>query len=285
LSLPLLLLPVAANAHIESDPSFAWNWEPWLIVSLSLAAALYAIGMTQLAQGADSSHVKWRAASFCAGLAALVIALVSPLDAMGSELFSAHMLQHEVLMLVAAPLIVLGKPLAMFTWALPGAWRSPVTRPFQAKWWQVFWRGLTAPLTAWSLQAITLWGWHAPFLFQASVQHESVHVLQHTCFFFSAILFWWALLRNRANATSALYLLTTMIHTGCLGALLTFAPAALYPVYLETAPFWGLSGLEDQQLGGLMMWVPAGFILLGAGVVIFWQWLSAQSSRKQTARP
>lgn len=273
----LLLLPVAAYAHVESDPSLAWNWEPWLIVSLSLAAALYAIGMSQLAHAADSPLLKWRAAYFFAGLAALVIALVSPLDAMGSELFSAHMVQHEILMLIAAPLIVLGKPLAVFTWALPASRRSPVARPFQANEWRVIWRGLTAPLSAWSLHAIALWTWHAPFLFQASVRNEAVHILQHTIFFVSALLFWWALLKSRANSTGALYLLTTMIHTGLLGALLTFAPVVLYPIYLASAPDWGLSALEDQQLGGLVMWVPAGFILLYGGLAFVWR--STEPSR------
>ncbi len=270
LAFTFLFVSPSASAHSGA----AWNFELWLIFLLSFAAGLYATGLKNVW---TSPAVRRHALAFYCGWIALVIALVSPLDAMANQLFSAHMVQHEVLMLVAAPLIVLGKPLAVFTWGLPAAWRSKVARPFQAREWEVFWGGLTAPLTAWSVHAIVLWVWHAPFLFQASVRNEVVHIFQHSSFFVSALLFWWALLKSRTNSTGALYLLTTMIHTGLLGALLTFAPVVLYPIYLASAPDWGLSALEDQQLGGLVMWVPTGFILLYAGLAFVWR--STEPSR------
>lgn len=278
----LASFPAFALAH-SADSAMAWNWEPWLVISLALAAFVYAGGAINLARSSDSLAAGRRSLAFWLGWLALIVALVSPLDSMGNQLFSAHMIQHEILMLIAAPLIVLGRPLAVFTWALPAKWRSFAARPLQSRPWRMFWRGLTAPLTAWGVHALVLWVWHAPWLFQLSVRDEPLHVAQHFAFFVSALLFWGALLKRRASAPGALYLLTTMIHTGVLGALLTFAPVVLYPIYVETAPHWGLTALEDQQLGGLVMWVPAGFILLFAGIALIWRVLLEPSSGKQTA--
>ncbi|MGH8728918.1 MAG: cytochrome c oxidase assembly protein [Burkholderiales bacterium] len=258
----LLFAAPAAGAH--DGGKLAWNFEPWLIVLLAFTAGLYAIGLKNVAR---SRAVRSRGLAFYCGWTALVIALVSPLDEMGDRIFSAHMLQHEILMLIAAPLIVLSKPLGVFAWAMSVSLRFPITRPFQMRAWRAFWRNLTTPLSAWILHAVVLWGWHAPALFEASLRDEALHVAQHASFFLSALLFWWALLKARSSA--ALYLLTTMIHTGVLGALFTFAPVVLYPVYLGSSP----DPLEDQQLGGLIMWVPAGFILLFAGLAFLWRLL------------
>jgi putative membrane protein len=264
LGIALFFASNAAHAHIESDP--ASGAEPWLVFSLLFAAILYALGLRNLMRRSLRA-VQSPAVCFFIGWLALAAALVSPLDAMGTQLFSAHMVQHEMLMLIAAPLIVLGKPLAVFAWALPARRRSAIARPLQAQAWQKPWRALSAPLTAWSVHAVALWIWHAPLLFQASLRNESVHVVQHASFFISALVFWWALSRMRTSLGASLYVLTTMIHTGALGALITFAPIVLYPVYHETAPAWGLSALEDQQLGGLVMWVPAGFVLIAAALI------------------
>lgn len=184
-----------------------------------------------------------------------------------------HMFQHELLMLVAALLLVLGKPLAVFAWGLPLSARQAIAGSLRAAWWQTAWRRLTAPLTAWSLHAIVLWGWHAPVLFQASLESDAIHNSQHASFLGSAVLFWWALLRRRPDGTAVLYVFTTLLHTGFLGGLLTFSPTVLYPIYSESASRWGLTALADQQLGGLIMWVPAGAILLLSGLVLLAQWL------------
>ncbi len=290
LAIALLLLSSSAAAHVVEmadreapsidASSFTWNPDPWLIAALLAPAALYVIGLNNL-QAADtrSDLTKWRALAFFGGWLALLAALISPLDALGSMLFSAHMLQHELLMLIAAPLLVLGKPLAVFVWGLPPPWRRAIARPFRSGFWQAPWHQLTKPLSAWIIHAVVLWGWHAPLLFEASLRNDAIHELQHASFLLSALLFWWALLRGRTRLSAALYMLTTMIHTGVLGALLTFAPGIWYPAYFATTAAWGFSPLEDQQLGGLIMWVPAGFVLMLAGLLLLGKWLSEQSLR------
>lgn len=294
LAILLLLLSSSVAAHsIETadrgaSSSLAWNPDPWLIAALLATAALYAIGLKNLQDGNTRTNLaRWRALAFFGGWLALLAALISPLDALGSMLFSAHMVQHELLMLVAAPLLVLGKPLAVFVWGLPTSWRSAIARPFRSNFWQGLWHQLTRPLAAWTIHAVALWGWHAPLLFQASLRNNAIHELQHASFLLSALLFWWALLRGRTRLSAALYVLTTMIHTGVLGALLTFAPEVWYPAYLATTAAWGFSPLEDQQLGGLIMWVPAGFVLMFAGLLLMGKWLSEHSygsDRRAAAR-
>lgn len=126
-------------------------------------------------------------------------------------------------------------------------------------------------LSAWLLHAIVLWGWHFPVMFQASLKSDAVHTVQHLSFLVSALLFWAALIGTSArmrDGSAVLYILTTLIHTGMLGALLTFSSTVWYPVYAGRTEAWGLTVLEDQQLGGLIMWVPAGFVLLLAALAV-----------------
>jgi cytochrome c oxidase assembly factor CtaG len=137
------------------------------------------------------------------------------------------------------------------------------------------WRTCTEPIGAWSLHAIALWVWHTPVLFEAALADEAVHVAQHSCFLVSALFFWWSVFGRgaaRRGGASVASLFTTMMHTSALGALLTFAPASWYAHYAKASAF-GLSALEDQQLGGLVMWVPGGLAYLVAGLAIVAAWL------------
>jgi len=210
-----------------------------------------------------------------------VAALVSPLHPMGEVLFSAHMAQHELLMLVAAPLLVLSRPLVPFLWGFPLPMRRTVAH--WAKWTAIeqSWHILTRPFTAWWIHAIVLWVWHAPAFFQATLTSEWIHALQHMSFLGSALLFWWSLFYVRGQAgygVAVLYVFTTAVHTSILGALLTFAPNIWYPAYAATTREWGLSPLEDQQIGGLIMWIPAGLVYLVVGLYLFAAWLRESDS-------
>jgi cytochrome c2 len=141
---------------------------------------------------------------------------------------------------------------------------------------------------AWALHAIALWIWHAPPLFQATLQSDLIHTLQHLSFLLSALLFWWAVLHNGRDrvgyGAATLYVFTTSIHSGALGALLTFSSTLWYPAYHVSPLAWGLTPVEDQQLGGLLMWIPAGLVYLFAGLALIAGWLRQTEARAQQRR-
>jgi putative membrane protein len=267
----------------------AWTLDPWIVVPIVAAAALYVRGARAVwrAGGVGRGVRREDAAAFAAGLFFTAVALVSPLDALGGALFSAHMLQHVLLMLVAAPLLVLGRPLVAFVWALPPAWRRRVGRAFARPRVRSAWRGASHPASAWLLHALALWAWHAPGLYQATLRSNVVHFFQHACFFGTALLFWWGALamgrRTQArHGFGMLYLFTTAVHSSVLGALLTFSLVLWYPDYAPRADAWGFTPLEDQQLGGLIMWVPAGIVYVLATLALAAAWLAAAEQRSRT---
>jgi putative membrane protein len=249
----------------------------WL--SLAVAGWLYLRGVRRLwrESGKGRGIRRWEAVCYAAGWAALFVALVSPLHPWGEVLFSAHMTQHEVLMVGAAPLLVLGRPVIAFLWAMPMEWARALGNWTKAVWFRRAWAFLTKPLAAWAIHAAALWVWHVPLMFQATLKSDLVHTLQHVSFLGSALLFWWALIHGPRGlmgyGAAVLYLFTTSIHTGLLGALITFTGTTLYPAYAGTTASWGLTPLEDQQLGGLIMWVPAGLVYVVAGLALLAGWM------------
>ena len=283
-------LPVLAHEgkpHGPADLWKRWGWEPVVIVCLALSAWLYLRGVSRLWRAAAPGVGlrKWEATAYASGWLALFVALVSPLHPMGRVLFSAHMTQHEVLMLVAAPLLVLGRPLIPFIWALPAGWRPKAGALGKVSWFQKGWRAITNPLAAWAIHAVALWVWHAPALFQATIDNEFVHTLQHLSFLGSALLFWWAIIHSNKGLMSygaaVLYMFTTSVHSGLLGALITFSSTVWYPAYAGTTRDWGLTTLEDQQLGGLIMWIPAGVVYIVTGLALFAGWMREAERRVQ----
>ncbi|HJQ70617.1 MAG TPA: cytochrome c oxidase assembly protein [Blastocatellia bacterium] len=273
--------------HSPADLWKTWGWEPVVIACLALSAWLYLRGVLRLwrASAPGLGVRKWEAAAYAAGWMALFVGLVSPLHPMGRVLFSAHMTQHEVLMLVAAPLLVLGRPLIPFIWSLPSGLRPKVGALGKAKWFEKGWRMMTNPLFAWAIHAVALWVWHAPDLFQATIDDELIHTMQHVSFLGSALIFWWAIIHSNRGLMSygaaVLYTFTTSIHSGLLGALITFSSSVWYPAYAETTSSWGLTPLEDQQLGGLIMWIPAGLVYIVAGLALFAGWMREAERRMQ----
>lgn len=273
--------PAMVHAHVldpaaAAPTSFGWTVEPWVAFALAASLGLYACGGWRLRAraGVRSRRLRlWQGAAFAGGWATLVAALVSPLDALGAALFSAHMLQHELLMLVAAPLLVLGRPLGVWVWALPTAWRTAMGKAVHWRPLKTVWVCITAPLGAWLLHAAALWLWHAPALFQSALLHSGVHTLQHSSFLASALLFWWTIFGRRSAEPALLSLFTTMVHTGALGALLALAPGLWYPLYVEPTSSLGFDPLQDQQMGGLVMWVPGGVAYVVSALVIAARWL------------
>jgi cytochrome c oxidase assembly factor CtaG len=277
-------------AHETGTPArtYAWSWEPFVVLPLAMTAILFAIGSARMWRRSGARLSVWPTVSFAAGLLTLVAALDSPIHEIGDQLFWVHMTQHELLMLVAAPLLVMGRPVITFLWALPPRWREFLGAAAKRRAWIAVWSLISAAPAAWLIHALALWVWHAPRLFEAALRSEGVHALQHLCFLGSALLFWWTLIHGRHGrlgyGAALVYVFTTAAHNSVLGALLTFAPHPWYPTYVASTAAWSLTPLEDQQLGGLIMWVPAGVILLVISLALFAAWMGECERRFQYTR-
>ena len=252
---------------------------------IAATAVAYAAGVVRLWRnaGVGQGVARLQALAFAGGWLALLAALVSPLDELAEQLFTAHMAQHELLMVVGAPLIALASPLVAFLWVLPHGGRRRAMRAMRSRRVSVAWAALTAPATVWLLHGLALWIWHMPSLYDAALQSEAIHAVQHLCFFLSASLFWWGITHGRYGragyGAAVVYIFATAMHSGILGALLTFSPHVWYPLYERTSTTFGLTPLEDQQLAGLLMWVPAGVTFVAGGLYFFAAWLKESERR------
>jgi len=275
------LLPTRAAFAHGDHATLAWTFDPTVLGLLLCSALLYAVGTARLWRhaGIGRGIHPWQALSYGAGWMLLAGALVSPLHWLGEHLFSLHMVEHEIVMAGAAPLLALSRPIGAFLWALPAPVRSRLGRIGHHPALRRFWRALTAPVAATVFHGAAIWLWHAPPLFEAAVASEALHRLQHLTFLLSALAFWWALVRRAERGAAVLHLFATMIHMTLLGALITFAGRVLYADHARFAADWGLTPLEDQQLAGLIMWVPAGTVYAGAALAFAAVWIR-QSSRR-----
>lgn len=265
----------SASAHTLAAPTTDATDVLLVALPVVLGAALYLLG---LLRHRSSLTMRWRPVAFYGGLVVLAASLLPPLDAWSATSFAFHMTQHELLMLVAAPLLVLGRPLPYFLWSLPASWRAAVGGTVRGPVIRPAWRGLLNPAVAWTFHAAVLWVWHAPLFFDTALRQQGVHDFQHLSFLVAALVFWAALLEERVRerqGAGVLYLFTTTVHTGVLGALLTFATHPWYSAYVDRAPLWSLAPLEDQQIGGLIMWVPASLVYVGAGLFLLARWIGA----------
>jgi cytochrome c oxidase assembly factor CtaG len=266
-------MPADAHQGQAHGVALPWTFDPWIVIPLLASAIVYALGAGHLAQRSDLRRRGWEHACYVGGWLALGAALVSPLHWLGEHLFTVHMIEHEIVMAVAAPLLVLARPLGPLLWALPKAARLRAARLSQRASWRAAWQTVTRPGIATTLHGIAIWVWHLPALFDAAVESDVLHRLQHLSFFLTALIFWWALVRRSTSGVAVAHLFGTMIHTSVLGALIALAPRVLYTVQTQHAVDWGLTPLEDQQLAGIIMWVPAGTVYAGAALVFAARWI------------
>jgi putative membrane protein len=249
------------------------------LLAVGASAIVYAAGVRSLWAAAPGRGVnRWRAAAFAGGLLLVLVALASPLEQAAHELLSAHMVQHLVLILGAAPLLVLGRPVVVTLSALPPRGRRTIHRLGAGR--PVRWVALviTTPVVAWVVHVSVVWAWHVPGAYQAALEHAPMHWLQHATFLGTALLFWSVALepgsgRRLARGADVAYLLAAWLQSGALGALFTFAAGPIYPAYVSPAASLGVSPLQDQQLAGLIMWIPAGLVYLSLAGVLFVSWL------------
>lgn len=287
--LPSIALSAPSGVPLAHFLQLGWNWQWWIVASLALAVFGYVRGMLRM-DATARAHVfgSGRCAAFAAGIAVLVLALLSPLDALDDQLFSAHMVQHMLLMLVAPPLLVWGRPVTAWLWAFDLPLRRGIGR---------FWVGtpgvqrgvrfLLTPLAVWVLSSFALWFWHLPGPYSWALGNEWIHSAEHLCFFLTALAFWSLMLapygrRAIDYGSSIVFVGTLGMQMGLLGAILTFAARPVYLDHAHSTFAWGMTPLQDQQLAGLIMWVPASFVYLGAMAGLFVAWLN-DAERKAVA--
>jgi cytochrome c oxidase assembly factor CtaG/cytochrome c2 len=213
----------------------------------------------------------------------MAVALASPIAWVSQILFSVHMTQHMLLMLVVAPLLAFGQPLLAWLWVFGDGSRSRIAGAFRSPWFLRGWQALSAPLSVFVIQAVALWVWHIPSWYAAALHSDAVHAVQHLCFVLAGSLFWWAMVHGRYGrmgyGLGVLYVFLTAVHTGALGALLTVAPSVWYGDHARQAIAWRFDALVDQQLAGLLMWVPASVIFIVLGLALFAAWLGEAERR------
>jgi putative membrane protein len=276
------MLNVVAHAGPSVAPHdlwSAWSVDPLVLIALGAVVITYARG--QRRRGRGDAAARQRAWCAAGGIATIGAALLSPLDAASSSLASAHMVQHVVLVLIAAPLLALARPGAAIvrgapvivrrTWA---RWR----RPTRSLWSAI--GLLAAPVAAWLLHAGALWFWHAAVPYDAAVRIEWIHAAEHTTFLGSAFLFWRAVVppvgsRRSPDGIGIMLVFAMALQAVFLSALLTFATTPWYDVYAHSTAAWGITRLDDQQLAGAIMWVPAGLIYVAAGLAMLASWIHA----------
>ncbi|MCA1454201.1 cytochrome c oxidase assembly protein [Bradyrhizobium sp. BRP22] len=277
-SLLVLLLATSAHAHDVEQPiaRASWTFDPWIVAPLLTFGGIYAIGALTLSRrrGWNGGRRSWRDLACLVGWLSLAAALVSPLHWLGERLFTFHMIEHEIIMAVSAPLIVIARPVGTLLWSLPRRARLAMGRLMRQPVTRAAWNWLSSGRNATLLHGVAIWAWHAPVLFDAAVADPLLHRLQHLSFFATAVLFWWSVFRRSETGAAAWHVFVTMLHTSVLGALMALAPRVLYQQQTAAAASWGLTPLEDQQLAGIIMWVPAGTIYAGAALALIGIWIN-----------
>ncbi len=284
---------LALGQAVASPDPVGWSWRPEILLPLSVLLALYGVGWWRLRSQSRSPVPTWRLASWFAGIGAVGGALLSPVDRLAEDLFFVHMVQHLLLIKVAAPAILLADPLPVVLWALPAPVRVRTGRllargaPLRAAWQALTWMPV-----AWLTYALTLWLWHLPAAYDAALTHRLLHDAEHVAFFGSALLFWWPViapaphLRPRVqDGARIVYLVLATFQEAVLGLVLTVIPWVLYPSYALAPRVLALNAQQDQTWGGIVMWGAGGAIDMFVVLALLFRLLGREASPALSPRP
>ncbi|MGB8685177.1 MAG: cytochrome c oxidase assembly protein [Candidatus Binatus sp.] len=264
------------------------SWTPPFatIAMLLLTAAIYARGFARLHRQVPERFPVWRLAMFMGGIAALFVAIASPLEAFDDLLLQIHMTQHLLLMIVAPPLILAGAPAIAIVRGLPPTIAKAIVGPLlRSSRVRRLFAWLTEPLVCWIAFVAATWGWHLPATFQLALRSDGWHVVEHACFFTTALMFWypviqpWPSVARWPRWAMLPYLLLADGQNTILAALFMFSGRLIYPVYATMPPIAGFTPLGDQIVAGAIMWVPGSIFYLVPAVLIMLQMLAPQSLR------
>ena len=268
---------------MDTSPSFGavagdWTLTPSIVLGLGLAALIYVLGLRELRRrGRLRRTVAPRhELYFLLGLMAIAAALLSPIDSLSDRLFAVHMLQHFLLLMVAPPLLLLGKPIPVLVVGAPrGLTRWLARRHARVAWFRALTRALVSPFVAWPLFVGTMLAWHIPIFFDSALENETVHVLEHLCFLAAGMLFWWVIVqpypgKPRLGYGWRLdYVLLATIPESALGFIIILASSPVYPFYTRVPRLWGLSPMDDQAIAGNIMMDGGDAVLVLAMIWLF----------------
>jgi putative membrane protein len=269
-----------------------WNIPPLTTLALLVTALVYVRGWLLIGRTRPEQFPEWRLGCFLGGLFALFLAVASPLDTLDDRLLAAHMAQHFIFMSVAPPLLLLGAPQVPLLRGLPRPFVHSVLGPlFRLHWLRKVGQFLTSLKPAWLMMNLAYLGWHVPKAYELALRSEGWHNLEHACFFFTSVFFWWPILRPWPTRRRALrwmlipYILTADIVNTGLSAFLCFAGRPIYPSYvLQTNPL-GWSSVYDQAAAGAFMWVFGSTVFLIPAFWITLRLLSPNRGRRGSPSP
>ena len=282
---------------INSFGEFALAWDfssPPAVLFLLLTSA-YTIGAMRLATRSDKDGRFWyKFTASVLGLVLLATALAGPLDYYSGHLFAAHMSQHIVIAMFAAPLLLLARPMPAYIWALPRPLRVGVGTALTNSGVIIkVMRILTRPSVALPLFIGTLYAWHIPAAYNQSLEDEWLHLFMHFTMFTTAVLFWWPIIgpppirTKLTHPQRIVYLLLAVTPTAVLAAIITLSKSVLFDFYLDSPGHFSWSPTEDQRTGGLLMWIPGNFVYLTTVTILFFKWFKEEkqkTSREATLR-
>ena len=286
LALPGVALAHGAGAPAPTFPAFLlrWSFDPLPLVAILGAGAAYLWGTRRINRAhPDNRQSPYRSWLFFAGLAALGVALLSPIEAYEGSLFSVHMVQHMLLELVAAPLLLAGAPITLALRVARPSIRRRLLMVLQSRVVHV----ISFPVVAWVLFAAVNWGWHFSVLYDQALENQALHHLQHAIFLGAALLFWWPVVGadpspwRLPHPVRLLYLFLAMPQNSFLGVALMSASTVLYPHYVTNLRGWGPSPIDDQALGGVIMWAVGDLAFLAAMMVVVVLWMRHEDRRTE----
>jgi cytochrome c oxidase assembly factor CtaG len=260
--------PALASAPALAEILGRWDWRADAVAALLVLGGVYVTGWTRLRRRGQATIGVSQLALYLTGLVAIALALLSPIEALAEHLLALHMVQHELLTMVAAPLLLLGNPFTVGLWALAESLRHRIGRLLARG--ALVRRALivvTAVPVGWLLYGTVLWGWHLPAAYQAALRSPLLHDLEHLSFVGAALIFWWPVInpaprvRHLTHAIRLAYVVAAVGLTMMPGSMIAvFAPRVLYPYYASRPRLWGLSPLDDQSLGWGLMAVLDGLV-------------------------
>ena len=291
----LSALPSLASAHPSGLPSLRrradyfvatsedwlfWDFHPSIVIGILVMTVLYTLGITRwrVKYGWSDTIDRGRAALFYSSMVLLWFTLDGPLHHLSDELlFSAHMVQHLVLQLIWAGMFLMSMP----PWLLRPLIKHPTMRKVAA--W------LTRPVHAFFLYNGVTWLWHFPPMYNLALEAHEFHITEHLLFMSTAVIFYWPLLSplkelpRPSHGTQLMYVFANMAAMKSLGVFISMQNEVIYTYYLKAPRVWGLTAISDQQIGGMLMWLPGGLLLWGGLGYVFFQWAVSGTPARGTS--